>query len=291
VAQIFLNDVGDAVAEIQQIREAGLTGGVLLPVINSADPLPSLYSDKYDDLYAVCADLDLPIAQHATSAGDPSDAGLAIAYIEVPFFSNRSLWHLILGGVFERHPALKFVITEQYCGWIPGRLDMLDGLYDEARNPGTVPSKFCGNALSVLSMPPSEYWRRNCFAGTFMLPGELALRHDIGIDKMMWGSDFPHAEGTVPWTLEALRACYASLTVEETSAIVGATAAGLYGLDARALRDAADRLGPLVADVHVPLERWPILPDETQCMTFAEPTNAADSGGRLAVRGRALYPI
>jgi predicted TIM-barrel fold metal-dependent hydrolase len=285
MGQIFLNDIDEAVAEVERVRSAGLTGGVLLPIVNPGDVVPPLYSPEYDRLYAACADLEVPLTQHATSTGEPSDAGMAIAYTEVAFFSNRGLWHMILGGVFERHPNLTFAVTEQFCGWIPARLSMLDGLYDQSRDGGSVARKFCGPALDALSMRPSEYWRRNCYAGTFMLPAEIAVRDQIGVDRMMWGSDYPHAEGTAPWTLEALRACYAGLTVEETTAIVGETAARVYGLDVHALREAADRFGPLVSDVHVPLEKWPAYPSDTQCQTFADP-----AGAGVAARGRALYP-
>jgi predicted TIM-barrel fold metal-dependent hydrolase len=285
MAQIFLNDIDEAIAEVERIRSAGLTGGVLLPIVYPGDVLPPLYSPEYNRLYAACADMNVPLTQHATSTGEPSDVGMAIAYTELAFFSNRGLWHMILGGVFERHPFLTYVVTEQFCGWIPARLNMLDGMYDQSREEGTVARKFCGPALDTLSKRPSEYWKRNCYVATFMLPAEVAVRDQIGVDRMMWGSDYPHAEGTTPWTLEALRACYASLTVEETSAIVGETAAQVYGLDLPVLREAAERIGPLVSSVHVPLEKWPAYPGDTQCQTFADPT-----GSGSVARGRALYP-
>jgi predicted TIM-barrel fold metal-dependent hydrolase len=280
MAQIFLNDIDDAVGEVERIRAAGLTGGILLPMVGPGDPLPPLYSPEYDRLYAACADLEVPVTQHSSSAGEPSDIGMAIAYTEIAFFSNRGLWHMILGGVFERHPALSFVVTEQYCGWIPQRLSMLDAIFDQSHDEAYVAHKFCGPALSMLSKRPSEYWKSNCFVASFMLPSEMPLREAIGVDRMMWGADYPHSEGTAPWTLEALRACYSDLSVEETRAIVGETAARVYGLDLPTLRRAADTIGPLVADVHVPLDSWPVFPAETQCQTFADPS----SGGLLRLK-------
>jgi predicted TIM-barrel fold metal-dependent hydrolase len=173
--------------------------------------------------------------------------------------------------VFERHPNLTYVLTEQFLGWIPDRLKLLDGIYDQSKHPGSATRKFCGPALDALSKRPSDYWRTNCYAATFMLPAEMASRDQLGSDRLMWGADYPHAEGTMPWTLAALQACYANLTIEETSAIVGETAARVYGLDEGVLRAAANRIGPLVEDVHTPLGRWPTYPEETQCLTFADP--------------------
>ena len=57
-----------------------------------------------------------------------------------------------------------------------------------------------------LSLTPTEYFQRNCWVGaSFIRPVEAALRHDIGVDRIMWGSDFPHDEGSYPYTTEALR--------------------------------------------------------------------------------------
>ena len=105
---------------------------------------------------------------------------------------------------------------------------------------------------------PSEFWARNCFAGSsFLRPSECALRHEIGVDKIMWGQDYPHVEGTYPFTLEALRNTFAGVPIDEVAAMVGGNAAGVYGFDLDGLAPIAARVGPSVDEVAVPLDEVP----------------------------------
>ncbi len=69
----------------------------------------------------------------------------------------------------------------------------------------------------------------------------------------MWGTDYPHKEASTPYTLEALRAAFAGVPHDETAMMLGGNAARVYGFDLDALRPIADRIGPRVADVDVPL--------------------------------------
>ncbi|HVX22338.1 MAG TPA: amidohydrolase family protein [Acidimicrobiales bacterium] len=274
VIQVFLNDVDDAVAEVEWAASAGHTGGILLPIIFAGEQLPPLYSPAYDRLFAACEAVGFPVTQHAASVGGPSDdiqAGVAVTWTELEFFAHRGLWHLMLGGVFERHPGLSFVLTEQFCGWIPDRLATLDAICEQAGKGGSVLRTFIGSGLDALSMKPSEYWRRNCYVGaSFMLPSETAVRHELGVDRIMWGADYPHAEGTMPYTTQALRATFSEVAPAECRLMLGETAAGLYGMDLEVLQKAARRVGPKVADVHRPLQddEWPAFPDETRCYAF-----------------------
>lgn len=277
VAQILLNDVDDAVREIEWVRAAGLTGGILLPAVLPDSGLPPLHNRVYDPIFAACADLGVPVNHHASLAGQPDEkdaAGWAVTLTEVPFFGTRGLWHLIYGGVFERYPALRFVMTELFIGWVPERLALLDGFYWQGKSAGTVVEKLCQSAFKDLPRPPSEYFRRNCAMGaSFMLPAEAPLRYDLGIERIMWGSDYPHSEGSYPYSREALRITFADVPVEECRQILGENAVTLYGLDRDVLRRAADEFGPTVEEVHRPLTpaETPAFPAESACMAFAAP--------------------
>ena len=72
----------------------------------------------------------------------------------------------------------------------------------------------------------------------------MPLRHAIGLEKLMWGSDYPHDEGTFPYSREALRNAFAGLPHEEIAAILGGNAARVYGFDLAALDAVAARVGP-----------------------------------------------
>jgi predicted TIM-barrel fold metal-dependent hydrolase len=274
VAQIFLNDIDDAVAEIEWVARSGLTGGILLPIVDPRSSIEPLHSRRYDPIFAACADAGIPVNHHANVAGAPDgkdSAGWAVAMCETPFWAGRGLWHLIFGGVFDRYPTLKFVLTEQFVGWIPQKLMELDGFVASGKIPGSVAERFCSEALNSMQLLPSEYFARNCYAGaSFMLPMEAQMRHSIGVERIMWGADYPHAEGTYPYSKEALRACFADVPEDECRLMLGETAARLYGLDGEVLRAAADRVGPTLEDVARPLAGdGPAFPSESACFTFA----------------------
>ena len=96
-----------------------------------------------------------------------------------------------------------------------------------------------------LSLCPSEYWKRNCHVGaSFLVDNEVGIRHDIGIDKIMWGSDYPHAEGTWPHTKEKLAQTFAGIPQDEIALMIGGNAAKVYGFDAEVLAPLVDRIGP-----------------------------------------------
>ncbi|MFE1752790.1 amidohydrolase family protein [Streptomyces anandii] len=265
VCQILLNDVGEAVREIRWAAAAGLTGGVLLPGTPPGSGLPELHSRSYDPLWAVCAELGVPVNHHAGSASPPlgdEPAARAVFMVETTWFSHRALWHLVFGGAFRRHPGLNLVLTEQGSGWIPGVLDMLDyyhgRLVAAATRAATAESKFGAGLAERMGAPPSAAWRENCHVGaSFMRPHEVPLRHRIGVGRIMWGSDYPHDEGTHPYTREALRHSFAGVPGDEVAAMVGGNAARLYGFDLDLLDAVAAEVGPTVAEVAEPLAEPP----------------------------------
>ncbi|MFD9211037.1 amidohydrolase family protein [Streptomyces sioyaensis] len=268
VAQILLNDVDEAVREVRRTKEAGLTGGIMLPGTPPGSGLPELHSEVYDPLWAVCAELEVPVNHHGGSASPPlgdAPAARAVFMVETTWFSHRALWHLIFGGAFRRHPGLRLVLTEQGSGWIPGVLDMLDyyhGRLAAAASAATAEAKFGAGLGAAMGGTPAELWRDHCFVGaSFMRPHEVPLRHRIGLDKIMWGSDYPHDEGTHPYSREALRLAYAGLPADEAAAMLGTNAARVYGFDLARLAPLAARVGPAVSEIATPLDEVP--PDAT----------------------------
>jgi predicted TIM-barrel fold metal-dependent hydrolase len=271
IAQIFLNDVDAAVKEIRWAAEVGLTGGVLLPGVEPNSPLPPLWSDAYEPVWSVCAELDVTLNSHG-GAGLPAfgmdPVSRAVMLIELPIYAHRSLWHLIFGGVFERYANLRFAMTEQGTGWIPGGLSSLDWFRRRMLIETAPESRFGGEAAAKLSLTPSEYFARNCYVGaSFMRPIECSKRHEIGVDRIMWGSDYPHSEGSYPHTREVLRHSFADVSVDETRRMLSGTAAEVYGFDLAALDALAAAVGPTVAEVHVPLE---LVPADSTCNAFDE---------------------
>jgi hypothetical protein len=109
-----------------------------------------------------------------------------------------------------------------------------------------------------MSMTPAEYFRRNFWVGaSFLRPSESVLRYEVGVDRIMWGADYPHSEGSYPYTTEALRAAFADVPPAETRQMLSTTAASVYPFDLPALDEIGARIGPTVGEVQVPL-----LPDD-----------------------------
>jgi predicted TIM-barrel fold metal-dependent hydrolase len=276
IAQIFLNDVDDAVKEIRWAKDAGLTGGILLPGVSPGSSLPSLYSPHYEPIWAACEETGMVINTHSGATGRPINpspgiAAGAVTSFESRWFANRTLWHLIFAGVFERYPRLRLVLTEQGTVWVADRLKSADALCRAARVHGAPWRAFAGEAMDQLSMLPSEYFARNCYIGASqILPAEVTRRDEIGVDRILWGSDYPHSEGSFPYTRKALRVTFAGVPESEIRMMAGQTAAEVYGFDWNFLESVADKIGPSVDETMRPLEpaEWPSVPDETVAHIF-----------------------
>ena len=276
VAQILLHDVDRAVDEVRWARDNGLTGGVLLPGTPPGSGLAPLYDPVYEPLWAVCAELGMPLNHHG--GGGSPDYGeypesKVIFLLEAAWWTHRALWHLIFAGVLERHPDLQLVFTEQGTAWLPDQLTQLDYYYTRMSRSGDAGSQeqiWGADVIGRLSLKPSEYWARQCHVGaSFIRRHEVELREAVGVDKIMWGSDFPHREGCWPHSTEHMRLVFAGVDPAEVRAIVGGNAARLYGFDLDALAPVAARVGPAVDEVARPLGVDEIPPDALRCPAFA----------------------
>ena len=191
--------------------------------------------------------------------------------VEATWWAHRALWQLIYSGVMERHPTLQFVFTEQGTAWLPEQLATLDAYADRMSGAaGSQEHVFGADVMSRLSLKPSEYWARQCHVGSsFIRRSEVPLRHAVGVERIMWGNDFPHREGCWPWSHEHLRLAFGGVPVDEVTAMVGGNAARVYGFDLDALAPVAARVGPLVDEVARPLENDEIPAEALRCPAFA----------------------
>jgi predicted TIM-barrel fold metal-dependent hydrolase len=261
VGQIFLNDVDDALEDIRWIKEHGLRGGILLPnVPPDAKWVKPLYDRCYDPVWELCQDLEVPVTIHGGTGNPdygPYPVSMLLYITETGFYSQRPLTHFILSGVFERFPRLRFVMTETGCAWVPALLDRLDDTIRGIRDTGATGEIRYGDD-HVLPRDASEYFRQNVWMGVSNpKPADVAARDRIGLDRFMWGSDYPHDEGTHPYTREHLRARFSDVEVSEVERMLTLNAADLYGFDLDALAPLAQRHGPTVGEVKTPVDAVP----------------------------------
>ena len=266
IGQIFLNDVDDAIEDVRWIKDHDLRGGVLIPNIPpDVKWIKPLHHPDYDPLWAVCEDLEVPISSHGGTgtpeyAKIPASAVLMIA--EVPFYSQRPFQQLLIGGVFERFPRIKFVMTETGCSWIPPVLRRLDDLLARIRTNKAVGELRFSDDM-ILPLSATEYFQRNCWVGVSQpTPQDVLAKMQLGGDQFMWGSDYPHDEGTHPFTREHLRQLFHDATEADLRAFLAGNAARLYDFDLNALAPIAAQHGPMVAEITEPLESLPENPNE-----------------------------
>jgi len=233
-----VDDIDTTVAEIEWAKRAGLRG-----VILRSQPLSGYgwHEPRYEPIWSVCEDLAMPIHTHGGEGPELGNlpGSSSIFFTEVVWFAHRLFWFLLWSGALERHPRLRLVLTEQFADWIPDMLRRLDAQYE-----GTVSNI---TLTEGLTMKPSEYWARQCSVGaSFMSRLECERRHEIGIENILWGSDFPHDEGTWPNTSDSLHNTFDGVPENELRAMLGENALDVYGFDREALMPHVGRVGPLV---------------------------------------------
>ena len=104
----------------------------------------------------------------------------------------------------------------------------------------------------------SEYFARNCWLGaSFPSPAEVRVLDTIALDRFMWGSDYPHKEGTYPYTRESLRRSFSSMPEADLRKVFAENIAPVYDFDLEKLASIAARVGPTPEEIAVPLDQIP----------------------------------
>ena len=269
--RLFLVGVGttgtniDAtVAELHWIAEHGFAG-TYAPGFTAQPDLPPLWDEYWEPVWRACVELGLPLFVHAGHGlpqgvilpdverikREVEDAGGSEAdfigrvtseLLTGEFFADvrprQPMWQLMLGGVFDRHPDLRLVMTEVRADWLPATLRYLDGEYQEHRDD--LPAKHS----------PTEYWHSNCLTSlSFVHRAEVEMRHEIGMETVAFGRDYPHNESTWPNTKAWVRDAFGGLSENELRLVLGENVIRFAGLDRRHLAEIASRVGPTVEEI------------------------------------------
>lgn len=271
IGLILPNDLDEAIKDIEFIAEAGLRGGVLLPLVPpDCSWLKPLYDPAWDKVFAAIQDHDLVMNQHSGQGSPDYGQGMvaeALWVSEVTFYCQAGYRHLIMSGVFEKFPKLKYILTESGCAWAPAMLAQLDRIH-MGMKAGAIGELSYEGMEWVLSEPPSFYAKRNCWYGaSFPSKADLAGIEQIGVEKVLWGNDYPHYEGTFPYNLESLRLTFTDVPEEYRRPVFGLNAAELYKFDLDKLLPLAAKYGPTPEQVNEPLPREDI-PRDSSCYLF-----------------------
>lgn len=250
-------DMTEMLSELRWLADNGFSA-VTIPGKRFRPEHPPLYDEFFDPFWAQCAEIGMPLLLHAGFGAKPNEyaekyepiikqmeaAGRTNLleeflhrgkgnFFELNLLPRQAMWQMMLGGVFDRHPKLMLLLTEVRADWVPATLTHLDETYRRLR--GQVPAK----------KTPSEYWRTNFIAGvSFMHKVEVETRHEIGVETLAFGRDYPHAEGTWPNTAQWLSDLFAGLPEDEVRLMLGGNMIRALGLDRAHLQGIADRIGP-----------------------------------------------
>ena len=244
-------DVEAAVAEVEWAHDSGLRG-VNFPAMRDGELMP--YNRRgWEPLWAVCAELGMPLVTHVGGGTSTRYSGLesvALLQLESAMFSRRGGLVADLRRRVRTAPGLKLVITETPGNWFPPtatELDTLHAFYDSKRDEPL-------NQALLAQVPrrPSEYMAENVFFGaSFASPYEVeqAVLHDLD-SQLLWGSDYPHLEGTFVYpdgsgdtsvTRLALRNTFCDVPAASTARMVGGNAVEVFGLDSARSKASPER--------------------------------------------------
>jgi predicted TIM-barrel fold metal-dependent hydrolase len=261
IAQVFLNDVDDAIEDAIWSKEHGLRGGILIQPVppDVHEYIRPLNDPEYDRLWAVCQDMDIPINAHG-GVGSPTyppfKSSTILHIAELQFYTQRPLVWMILSGVFEKFPGLKYVLTELGGGWLKDFGVHLDGLIKNVKQGSQGELRFTEDMAP--KRMASEYIYENCYLGVSMASRwDVENRDVVAEGHWMWGSDYPHDEGTHPFTREHLRLSMEGISTEEKRKLLAGNCAKLYDFDMKALDREAAKVGPLVSEIDAPLTQMP----------------------------------
>lgn len=223
-AMVSMLDTTDAVTELRRV--AGLGYRV---VFLAASPPPdrAYHSEVWEPLWATAEEAGITIGIHIGTGADTvvtRGPGGAIAnYVETLFPAQRAVTQLVASGALDRHPGLRVLIAEAGCTWVPALADRMDEAYRE--HDMFVRPK--------LSMPPGELVRRQVYASFQHDETAPATVTALNYRNVLWGSDYPHLEGTFPNTQEVLTKLFANVDDDVRRLITHDNFATLFPLPER----------------------------------------------------------
>jgi predicted TIM-barrel fold metal-dependent hydrolase len=232
--------IDDAIAELEHCKQQGLRG-----VVMNAFPSGSTYpSDVDDQFWARSLELDMPLTVHVSfnfsgvkSTGPKfvypkksqiPEADLVARCAQFAERGGLEAVQLVFARVFDRFPTLKFYFGETFTGWIPNWLEQTDDRY--VRNIHWVERE-----LGLEPLPegilPSDYVREHFLWGFLKHRVGVELRHYVGVDRMLWGSDFTHSQCDWPRSRDVIAEIFDGVPEDEKYRMLAGNAIDFFHLD------------------------------------------------------------
>ncbi len=237
-----ITNVDDAIAEMEHCAKLGLKG-IQLGALPSGMGYPTPEDDKF---WAAAVDLGMPVTVHVafnrTGARAshptfkyPREDPVIMARLRRGFLEwitnfglppAISIAQLVLAGVFDRFPSLKVFFAETRLGWVPFWLEHADLWYERHRGWAEEMVGF-----KPLKRLPSEYVRDHIYFSVQYERVAVELRHHVGVDRIMFATDFPHIECEWPNTKPIIEKIYADIPEDEKAKMWVGNAVQFFKLD------------------------------------------------------------
>jgi predicted TIM-barrel fold metal-dependent hydrolase len=224
--QIPIHDIDLAVSEVERVAELG-GKSLQLPVFPSEVGQLDYYDDRYAPLFAaiqasgmpICCHIGLKTSLDELARRDPTpNKGVMVPV--TPLLTAEAFGMWIMGGVLERFPDLKVVFVEPGLGWVPWWLETVDDMVTRQ-----------GYRFPAISDLPSTYFRRN-ISLTF-IDEHYGLDHALdilGVDNVMWSSDFPHPVTSWPHSAKVVDELFADRPASDRALITRENATRVWNL-------------------------------------------------------------
>jgi predicted TIM-barrel fold metal-dependent hydrolase len=223
--QIPIGDIDAAVAEVERVASIG-GKSLQIPVFPTEIGLPDYYDDRYDPLWACVQESGLPLCNHIglntnlddlTRRDPTAQKGVMVPMTALSTAEAFGMW--IMGGVLEKFPDLKLVFVEPGLGWIPWYIHIIDDLVLRQ-----------GYVFDLPELP-STYFKRNMWVTFIDEPDALNLLRDrIGVDNILWSTDYPHPVTSWPDSQGLIERSFASIPPDERRKILSGNASAVWNL-------------------------------------------------------------
>ena len=225
-AQIPIHDIESAVDEVRWAAASGCKS-LQLPVFPNELGQPDYWDTRYDPLFAAIQEVDLPICLHIglntglddLARRDPTpQKGIFVPMVPLSSAEQFGMW--IMGGVFARFPKLKVVFVEPGIGWVAWWLNIVDDM--ATRQDYEYPA---------IKERPSFYFKQN--VSLTFIDEPYVVRHaqeTLGIDNVMWSSDYPHPVSSWPHSQKVVEELFADATDAERELVVSGNAKRIWNL-------------------------------------------------------------
>ena len=214
-----------AAAEVRRNAERGVHA-VAFSEIPAWLGLPSIHTDHWDPFFRACEETDTVICMHIGSGtrtvNTGPDAPTVVGANLIACNSISSMIDWIFSGKLDQFPGLKLLYAECQIGWIPYFVERADDTWQThqwAQGETRIPN------------PPSFYYQRNCFGCFFKDTVGIDQIDRIGVNNVMFETDYPHQDGTFPHSRQVAEDLFGHLDADSVQKIARGNAIRLFGLD------------------------------------------------------------